>query len=113
MTPTLTPAIQLANRLRQCQSWAEVEQAIATHQDQKAEAWHLLTAEQQSRLKELKRASEPPALEVGSKVIWHDCPGCEDRFNPFTVRAVEGDFVWLDWIRHAVNRSRLSEHLEP
>ncbi len=46
-------------------------------------------------------------LKVGDRVIWHDCPGTLEAFNPFTVCRVQGCEIWLDWIEHPVARTRL------
>lgn len=85
-----------------------MEKAIAAHPVHKTEAWHLLTVEEKARIKALKQqATEAPALKVGSQVLWTNCPGCFEFLNPFTVRGIEGDVVWLDWIYHPVERSKL------
>lgn len=106
--PPLPPALQLVELLKQCSNWAEVESAIASHPAHKTEAWHLLTAEEKARIRALKQEStKVPAIEVGARVRWLNCPGCLEFLNPFTIRAVEGDTVWLDWITHPVERSKL------
>lgn len=106
--PPSPPALQLADLLKQCSSWKEVEGVIASHPTHKTEAWHLLTTEEKARIKALKQqATEISALKVGARVLWTNCPGHLESFNPFTVRAVEKDVVWLDWIYHPVPRSKL------
>lgn len=121
MTPTLNPAIQLADLLKQCQSWAEVEQAIARHPAYKTEAWQLLSAGEKTKIRELKQQatqaqvpeqqSPAPALDqgfkVGDRVLWHDCPACLGDWNPFVVRQVMGDTVALDWVATPVYYARL------
>ncbi len=120
--PRLVAANQLADKLRQCQSWAEVESAIAAYPEHKINAWHLMDADEKSRLKELKRlatealAPEPPppastdvqAFAVGDRVIWqHGCPGYLQSWNPFVVRQVEGEVYCLDWVATPVHCSKL------
>ncbi len=50
-------AHELAQRVRQCLSWEEVEQAIASGPMYKNEAWALLTDEEKERIKKLKIAA--------------------------------------------------------
>lgn len=50
-------AHELAQRVRQCATWEEVEQAIASHPMYKNEAWALLTDEEKERIKKLKLAA--------------------------------------------------------
>jgi hypothetical protein len=50
-------AHELAQRVRQCSSWEEVEQAIAADPMYKNEAWALLTDEEKERIKKLKIAA--------------------------------------------------------
>lgn len=108
LLPPPAPTLQLADLLRQCRNWAEVECAIATHPAHKTEAWQVLTLEEKSRIKVLRqRATEVPPLKIGSRVLWIGCPGYLEFLSPFTVRAVEEDAVWLDWIAHPVQRSKL------
>ncbi len=59
------PALQLAKLLLQCQTWAEVENAIALYEAYEDEAWKLLDPEKQRRIKTLEVVS---LLEVGSRV---------------------------------------------
>jgi hypothetical protein len=46
-------------------------------------------------------------LKAGDRAIWQDCPLSLQTFNPFTIRRVQGDEIWLDWIHHSVGRTRL------
>lgn len=120
--PCLVAANQLADKLRQCQSWAEVESTLAAYPDHKTDAWQLMDADEKSRLKELKKLSTealapeptPPAstdvqaFAVGERVIWqHGCPSHLQSWNPFVVRQVEGEVYWLDWVATPVRRSKL------
>jgi ribosomal protein L21E len=57
--------LQLANLLLQCQTWAEIENAISLYEAYKTEAWKLLDSQQQRRIKTLKVRS---VLRVGSRV---------------------------------------------
>ena len=50
-------AHELAQRVRQCLSWEEVEQAISLGPMYKNEAWALLTDEEKERIKKLKIAA--------------------------------------------------------
>jgi hypothetical protein len=112
-------ASQLADKLRQCQTWQEVEHAIATHPEHKTDAWQRLNAFEKSRLKQLKalamevQSTESPAPEdaqvfrVGNRVFWRSCPGCLESWNPFVVREVDGDWVFLNWVARPVHRSKL------
>lgn len=55
----------------------------------------------------LYKPTEPLGLKVGDRVIWYDCPASLNSFNPFTVKKIEGNYVWLDWIYHPVSFKRL------
>ena len=67
---SLSPAEQLAEYIRQAQSWAEVEEAITSNPSYKTEAWELLSVSEKSRIKEMK--SQPVVLPldlVGQRVF--------------------------------------------
>ena len=108
-TSELITAEQLALRLKQCQSWAEVESIIASAPGRKGEVWELLDEQAQTRIKLFKQVSILPEISVGDLVSWADCPGSLQLFNPFRCRSINGDQVWLDWIYHSVARHRLSK----
>jgi hypothetical protein len=108
LSPTPNPAVQVAVLIRQAQSWAEVEAAIAPHTEHKAAVWRLLPFEEKARIRTLKQlATEIPAIKVGSQVRWIGCPGGLEFLSPVIVREVAGDMVLLDWIRHPIPRSKL------
>jgi|GEM_PF-6955490 len=46
-------------------------------------------------------------LKVNDLVLWSDCPGSLQEFNPFRCRKIDADGIWLDWIYHPVARYRL------
>jgi hypothetical protein len=52
-------AHQLADRVRQCSTWAEVEEVAASAPDRKQEIWALLTDEEKQQIKILKIAAHP------------------------------------------------------
>lgn len=65
-----TPAEHLADLIRQAQNWAEVEEAIASNPNHKAEAWELLDTSAKARIKELKQRPAVLPLElVGHRVF--------------------------------------------
>ena len=106
-TVVLTTTENLAQQLKQCQSWTEIESLITLAPDSKGDAWELLDEQEKTRIKELKQASVLPELEVGDFVLWADCPGSLQIFNPFRCREINADGIWLDWIYHPVARHRL------
>jgi hypothetical protein len=59
-------AQQLAERIRQCATWEEIEEVIASDPTHKQEAWALLSKEEKERIKTLK-------IEAGQPIN----PNCE------------------------------------
>ena len=96
--------------------------AITAHPAHKTAAWQLLSVPEKTRLKQLKRRAaeaqlhqHTPAtsfspdkpLKVGDRVWWDDCFGNPTSWNPFVIRQILGDMVWLDYVAVPVHRSKL------
>lgn len=45
---------------------------------------------------------ETQHLAVGDRVVWENCPGHCDRFSPFEIVAIEGDYAKLDLFKTPV-----------
>jgi hypothetical protein len=60
---------QLADRVRQCFSWAEVSEALASDPMHKNEAWALLSEAQKERIKNLLAAAAKPLDPNGSSLV--------------------------------------------
>lgn len=48
--------------------------------------------------------------KVGELVFWHDCPASLAALNPFTVRGVEGDNIYVEYIYHPILLGRLAQY---
>jgi hypothetical protein len=86
-------AQQLADRIRQCSTWQEIESAIASAGTHKTEAWALLSHEEKERIKILKIEAAPPLDPnseslVGQRVFV--TPGCYRQLGEGIVECDRG-----------------------
>ncbi len=71
-----TPAARLAQKIKSCQSWAEVENRIRLCPQLKSEAWELLTPTERAYIKRLKQSPTqspssitPSSINEGDLVV--------------------------------------------
>jgi hypothetical protein len=86
-------AQQLADRIRQCSTWEEIESAIASAPTHKTEAWALLSHDEKERIKILQIEAAPPLDPnseslVGQRVFV--TPGCFRQFGEGIVECDRG-----------------------
>lgn len=67
----LNPVARLAKLIKNCQTWAEVEQAFRLFPQYKDEAWQILTEIEKAQIQELKHPLLKPltSIQVGDRVF--------------------------------------------
>lgn len=67
----ITPAARLAQKLKSCQSWAEVENRVRLCPQLKSKAWEHLTPTERANIKRLKQSltQSPSSINKGDLVV--------------------------------------------
>ncbi len=105
--PVEEAALQVAILLEMCQSWEEIEGVTESVQlEAKTEAWCLLPAKEQSRIRALKEITNCQLIKVGDRVFVESCPHT-DGMGPYLVLEIQGQFAQIEMFAEPVRLADL------
>ena len=92
--------------LQQANSWSEVVRITENCSSEvKIKTWSMLNYEDKQRIDQLKQQQEEKLKnmpQVGDKVMWINCHAHLSSWQPFVIRAIEGNNARLDFYAHPV-----------